>query len=131
MIKRLIALTLCLIMAMSVFASCGIKRDKDDKGAIIKMYITEEIYDFDPVYAFKNDSALKIVSLMFSTLISRDCFSWLQPTYRQISICASQCLAVITCMTGSALSHHRSRETSSGRYAPTGQQSHTGITSYS
>lgn len=70
MIKRLIALTLCLIMAVSVFASCSIKKNKDDKGAIIKMYITEEIYDFDPAYAFKNDSTLKIVNLMFSTLFT-------------------------------------------------------------
>lgn len=69
MIKRSIAMILCLIMAVSVLASCTItKKSEDDKGAIINMYISEEIYDFDPAYAFKNDSALKIVNLLFSGL---------------------------------------------------------------
>ena len=69
MIKRSIAMILCLIMAVSVLSSCTItKKNEEDKGAIIHMYISEEIYDFDPAYAFKNDSALKIVSLLFSGL---------------------------------------------------------------
>ena len=70
MIKRIIATILCLIMAASVFASCTPKRDEDYKGATINMYISEEIYNFDPAYAFKNDSALKIVNLLFSTLFT-------------------------------------------------------------
>ena len=70
MIKRIIATILCLVMAASVFASCTAKRDEDYKGATINMYISEEIYNFDPAYAFKNDSALKIVNLLFSTLFT-------------------------------------------------------------
>ncbi len=57
-------------MAVSVFASCTVRKNEDDKGAIIRMYITEEIYNFDPIYAFKNDSALKMVNLLFSTLFT-------------------------------------------------------------
>lgn len=69
MIKRFIALMLCLIMAVSLLASCTIrKKDDTDKGAIINMYLSDEIYDFDPAYAFNNDSSLKIVNLLFSGL---------------------------------------------------------------
>ena len=70
MMKRIIATILCLIMAASVLASCTTTKDEDYKGATINMYISEEIYNFDPAYAFKNDSALKIVNLMFSTLFT-------------------------------------------------------------
>jgi len=69
MIKRFMAMVLCVIMAVSMLASCTIQRKDDtDKGAIINMYVSEEVYDFDPAYAFKNDSALKIVNLLFSGL---------------------------------------------------------------
>lgn len=69
MIKRFTALMLCLVMAVSLLASCTIrKKDDTDKGAIINMYLSEEIYDFDPAYAFNNDSSLKIVNLLFSGL---------------------------------------------------------------
>lgn len=70
MMKRIIATILCLCLAVSVFASCTVTKDDDYKGATIKMYISEEIYNFDPAYAFKNDSALKIVNLLFSTLFT-------------------------------------------------------------
>ncbi len=73
MIKRIIAMILCLITAVSLLASCTIeKKDENDKGAIINMYLAEEVYDFDPAYAFKNDSALKIVNLLFSGLFRID-----------------------------------------------------------
>ena len=67
MFKRIIAATLCLIMAVTAFASCA-KRDENDKGAIINMYLSQEVYDFDPAYAYTNDAALKIVDLLFSSL---------------------------------------------------------------
>ena len=70
MIKRIIATILCLVMAVSVFASCTVTKDDDYKGATINMYISEEVYDFDPAYAFKNDSALQIVNMIFSTLFT-------------------------------------------------------------
>ena len=36
------------------------------------MYLTHEIYDFDPVFAYKNDSALQIVDLLFASLFTID-----------------------------------------------------------
>ena len=74
MMKRLIALLLCLLMCVSVFAGCAAEgEDEDeDKGAYITMYLTNEIYNFDPALAYNNDDAESIVSLLFTRLFSLD-----------------------------------------------------------
>lgn len=73
MFKRSVALILCLIMAVSLLASCTVKKKNDeDKGAIINMYLSQEIYDFDPAYALKNEAAQTIVSLLFAGLFRID-----------------------------------------------------------
>lgn len=46
--------------------------DEEDLGAIINMYLTDIVYDFDPIHAFYNESALKVVSLIFDTLFTVD-----------------------------------------------------------
>jgi oligopeptide transport system substrate-binding protein len=74
--KKLIALALCLIMILSVFAGCASSKDDKkekveeevDPGAYIRMYITEPIYNFDPAYAYGNEAALRIVSLLYDNL---------------------------------------------------------------
>ena len=68
MMKRIISLCLCLLMVLPVFASCAKEEDETDKGAYISMYLTDPVYNFDPAYAFGNEAALKVVSLMFDTL---------------------------------------------------------------
>jgi len=67
MLKKIVSFSLCLIMLLGVLAGCG-KKDENDKGAYIAMYLTEQIYDFDPAHAYGNESALRIVSLMFDNL---------------------------------------------------------------
>ena len=71
MMKKIIALTLCLLMLVPVFASCA-KKDENDKGAYITMYLTDPVYNFDPARAYGNEAALKIVSLMFDNLFYID-----------------------------------------------------------
>ena len=71
MMKKIIALTLCLLMLVPIFASCA-KKDEDDKGAYITMYLTDPVYNFDPARAYGNEAALKIVSLMFDNLFYLD-----------------------------------------------------------
>lgn len=66
--KKLISLCLCLIMVLTVFAGCAKEKDEDDKGAYISMYLSDPVYNFDPAYAFNNESALKVVSLLFDNL---------------------------------------------------------------
>ncbi len=72
MSKRIVALLLCLLMCVSVLVGCTprIKFDSDIKGAYITMYLTDEVYNFDPAYAYMNEEAESIVSLMFSRLFT-------------------------------------------------------------
>jgi len=73
MMKRIFALILCLLMLVPTLASCKKDTEEDvELGAYIKMYISQMIYDFDPAYAFNNEAALKVISLMFEPLFSLD-----------------------------------------------------------
>ncbi len=69
MSKRIIALLLCAFMLIPCLAACAAK-DEDDLGAYITMYLTDDIYDFDPANAYNNKEALSVVSLMFDTLFT-------------------------------------------------------------
>lgn len=68
--KRLLALLLCLVMCLTALVGCAQTKNDKDKGAYITMYLTDEIYNFDPAYAYTNEEAESIVSLMFIRLFS-------------------------------------------------------------
>ncbi len=72
MLKRIFSLVICLIIVLSAFAGCGAKLDDEDKGAYISMYLTDMVYDLDPANAFTNESALKVVSLLYDNLFVLD-----------------------------------------------------------
>ena len=72
MMKRIISLVLCLLLIGSVFAGCSSGPNDEDKGAYINMYLTDMVYDLDPANAFANESALKIVSLLYENLFYLD-----------------------------------------------------------
>ncbi len=74
MIKRSISLLLCIFLLVPVLASCsGSDSDENkNKGAYIKMYLADQIYDLDPLYSLNNVSAQKIVSLTFIGLFKLD-----------------------------------------------------------
>ena len=67
--KRLLALLLCLVMVVSVVAGCG-KKDDDDKGAVIRTYMTSKIYNLDPIYAYIDDAATKIMGMVYEGLFT-------------------------------------------------------------
>lgn len=69
MLKRIIALLLCALMLIPFLASCS-KKDENDVGAYITMYLTDDVFDFDPANAYYNKDALNVVSLMFDTLFT-------------------------------------------------------------
>ena len=71
MLKKVIALLLCVLMMIPLFSSCA-KRDEDDLGPMITMYLPDEIYNFDPAYAYYNSGTLSIVSMLFETLFKLD-----------------------------------------------------------
>ncbi|MGM9681996.1 MAG: ABC transporter substrate-binding protein [Eubacteriales bacterium] len=70
--KRVISLVLCFIMIGAVFTGCAGKKDENDKGAYIYMYLTDMVYDLDPASAYSNESSLKLVSLLFDNLFVLD-----------------------------------------------------------
>ena len=67
LMKRILALALCLMMIVTLFASCG-KKDEEDKGAIIRTYMTSNIYNFDPIYAYTDDATTKIMGMIYEGL---------------------------------------------------------------
>lgn len=70
MTKRIIALFLCAVMLVSCLVGCAKKEDEEnpDVGSYVTMYLTDDIYDFDPANAYYNTDTLNVVSLMFDTL---------------------------------------------------------------
>ncbi len=70
MMKKVIALLLCLLMLLPCIVACS--KDPEDKGAYIRMYLAEPIYDFDPLQAFENSDHLQVISLLFSGLFKVD-----------------------------------------------------------
>lgn len=72
MIKRISALLLCVLTVLSCLASCGSDINPDNPGAYISMYLTDEVYDFDPANAYNNEAAMQIVSLLFTPLMTMD-----------------------------------------------------------
>ena len=70
MMKRAIALLLCLITLLLCVTACS--KDEQDKGAYIRMYLSEPMYDFDPLQAFDNAEDLQIVSMLFAGLFYAD-----------------------------------------------------------
>lgn len=69
--KRILALVLCAVMIACTFASCT-TLEEDDKGAEIDVYLTNEIYDFDPARGFTDASKSKFLSLVFEGLTRLD-----------------------------------------------------------
>lgn len=65
--KRAICLVLAVIMICGVITSCS-SLEKNDKGAIVTMYLADEIYNFDPMVGFNDTSTAKILSLVFEGL---------------------------------------------------------------
>ena len=71
MMKRILALLLCLVTVLAVFAGCAGNSDgKEDKGQYLTMYLTDILYDLDPANAYYNESTINVISLMFDTLFT-------------------------------------------------------------
>ncbi len=71
MTKRILALSLCIVMICSSFFGCA-KKNNSDPGAYVTMYLSDEIYDFDPASAYYNTDAVNVLSLMYDTLFKLD-----------------------------------------------------------
>lgn len=70
MLKRIIAMFLCVVCLLLTFVGCA--KSENDKGPYIRMYLGEPVYDLDPLNAFDNQATLQIVSLLFQGLFYAD-----------------------------------------------------------
>ncbi len=75
--KKVLSLVLAMLMFGSVISGCTtLEKDETtgdyDKGAIIDMYLTTEVYDFDPQRSITDDAMLKIYSLIYEGLTTID-----------------------------------------------------------
>lgn len=68
--KKFLAIILCLASLLTL-VSCS-TLEGEDKGAVIDVYLTNEIYNFDPAYGFTDASTAKILSLIFEGLTRLD-----------------------------------------------------------
>lgn len=57
---------------MLATALCGCGSDEDDYGAIIPVYISDQIINFDPAFAYTDDAAAKIMPLLYEGLTKID-----------------------------------------------------------
>lgn len=69
--KRTISLILAVITVCCCFGACS-SLAKDDRGAIVTMYLTDQIYDYDPIVGFTDTGKAKIISLVFEGLTTLD-----------------------------------------------------------
>lgn len=58
-------------MLVAVLSGCS-SSEEENNGAYIYMYLTDQIYDLDPAYAYNNEAALRLVSLVFDNLFVLD-----------------------------------------------------------
>lgn len=68
MVKRLLAMLFCIAMLLSTFTGCSSYDPDEDVGETLNLYLSEEVYDFDPMYAYRSESAMQMAELMFATL---------------------------------------------------------------
>ena len=76
MTKRIIALFLCIATCLTLvmsMASCGKPEiDAENKGQALVMYLSDSLYDLDPINAYTNENTANVVSLLFDTLFKLD-----------------------------------------------------------
>ncbi len=74
--KKVLSLVFSILMIASVAVGCTTLEKNGageyDKGAIIDMYLTTEIYSFDPQLSITDDAQLKVFSLIYEGLTDLD-----------------------------------------------------------
>ena len=71
--KKLLAITLAIVMLAATLTSCGttlvqLEDGTYDRGAVINMYLADEVFNFDPQEPITDDSQLKVMRLLFEGL---------------------------------------------------------------
>ncbi len=66
--KKLVSMLILAAISVTLLAGCGSTLKGDEKGAVINVYIGSEITDFDPALAYVDDSAAKVLGLVYEGL---------------------------------------------------------------
>lgn len=66
--KKIISILLLAAMLSTTLAGCGSTLKGDEKGAAVNVYIGNEISDYDPALAYNDDSAVKVLGLIYEGL---------------------------------------------------------------
>ncbi len=69
-IIRILCLVLCLTAIVPGLVSCAAK--DATYGAQINMYLTNEVYNFDPAYAHLDNSSVKVLGLLYEGIMKLD-----------------------------------------------------------
>ncbi len=69
--KKILCLTLCLLFCVSTLVGCG-GLEEDEKGANIRMFLTDYPYTLDPAVVQLNSDVDQILSLIFEPLTTID-----------------------------------------------------------
>jgi len=72
--KRIASLILAVIFILMAFTACHDRKIDGEiyKGAELRLYLNEMVYELDPALCLNNDSALQVCSLIYETLFSID-----------------------------------------------------------
>ena len=72
--KRIVALALALLILLGALTACHDRKINGDdiKGAEIKVYLNDMLYELDPALCYNNDAALQVCSLIYATLFTLD-----------------------------------------------------------
>ncbi len=74
--KKIISLLLAVVMLAAALSGCTtlVKLEDGtwDRGAVIEMYLTGELYNFDPQISITDENMLKVMSLLFEGLTRID-----------------------------------------------------------
>ena len=66
--KKIISLLLFAAMLATMLVGCGSTLEGDEKGYTIDVYIGSELSDYDPALAYTDDSAVKVLGLIYEGL---------------------------------------------------------------
>ena len=67
-IASLFLILTLMFLSMTSLVSCGLVED----GAEISVYLSDEVYDFDPAAAYTDDNTQLLISLLFEPLFTLD-----------------------------------------------------------
>lgn len=68
--KKILSLILCFAMLICSLAGCA--QGDEDKGAAIPVYLSTEIKNFDPAFAYTDEASMKVLGLIYEGLTAID-----------------------------------------------------------